>query len=163
MFKVIDFDMILLDYNVLILGVSQIGYQAKCFQLTTMSMIIPFLLTELEDRSLPIITSPKISCRPILTVSTEFECTLQASDYYVYNFHAKATFSQTTSGSITDVHFYSYSLPDVFSNGRCDSTLDFVICESDVRDFFNIPVLKIQGARRKVNIMSIYAKFNSET
>jgi hypothetical protein len=44
----------LLNYNIVIIGVSQDGYQAKCFQLTTMKKIVPFNLKELVESSLPI-------------------------------------------------------------------------------------------------------------
>jgi hypothetical protein len=37
MFQVIDFDMILLDYNLMVLGIGSNGYQAKCYQLNNMA------------------------------------------------------------------------------------------------------------------------------
>jgi hypothetical protein len=52
--------------------------------------------------------------------------------------------SKTYTGKIIDTKFYEYKLPDIFSNGRCDSSKDFIVCESDVRDFINIPVIKVQ-------------------
>jgi hypothetical protein len=83
---------------------------------------------------------------------------MQASDYYMYNFNALLVVGNRNDGKITDVDFYKYTLPDVFTNGRCDSSQDFIICESDVRDFFNIPIVKIDKIRRKMNVMTIYPK-----
>jgi hypothetical protein len=161
-YKVTDFDMILLDYNILIIAVSSTGYQARAYQLTTMIPILPLSIDLLVQTSFPLDTKAKISCRPTLKVSLEFDCVLQASDYYVYNFQAMLAVTPTNTGEITNAEFFKYFLPDTFSNGRCDSSLDFIVCESDVRNLLTVTFQKGQEVRRKLNIMTIYAKINSQ-
>lgn len=79
-------------------------------------------------------------------------------DYVMCNFNAVAEFKADNTGRIFSVGIQKYALPDIFSNGRCDSSKDFILCEQDVNELFNIAIAKIKGLRRKLIFMSTYQK-----
>ena len=86
---------------------------------------------------------------------------MSTDDYIISNFNAIAEFSTNNTGRIHSVTVQNYMLPDLFANGRCDISKSFIVCEQDVNQVFNIPIIKLKGLRRKLIFMVIYQKVNT--
>lgn len=86
---------------------------------------------------------------------------MSTDDYIISNFNAIAGFSTNNTGRIHSVTVQNYMLPDLFANGRCDTSKSFIVCEQDVNELFNIPIIKLKGLRRKLIFMVIYQKMNT--